>query len=314
MLFGLIGRKKFELEKSLIFEVLNSNLQYTNPSFSTEFNRKFFALYRIKMFRPILNVALTKVRQGEMRFKLQPMSSWDRLAGHCQIVSSAQQSIESIFIKKNYTIVIKSIKCPIIIHEIAHAIEYILDLDLHKDFRKVLASDTNHKTAPNMQVNSAVKQILRDDLKEYELKDVMSELFARFFELIAMSYEVDGWANYQYKYDDIAKFFPNTMHWFDVVVVPLLNKQIDKEILKDSEAYVRDLQKYKTIWRDKVHSAKVNRGLETDAFLDRKEFEETVQSFENWSKNKTVHTLDDGTEYYLFNDKNNFLLENKHKN
>ena len=64
MLFGLIGYEKFELEKSLMFEVLNSNIQYTNQDFSDTFNKKFFALYRIELFRPILNTILTKIKNN----------------------------------------------------------------------------------------------------------------------------------------------------------------------------------------------------------------------------------------------------------
>lgn len=312
MLFGLIGCKKFELEKSLIFEILNSNLQYTNQNFSIDFNRQFFALYRIKLFRPLLNVVLTKIKNNELRFKLLPMSSWDRLAGHCQIVSNAQLEIESVFAKKNYTIVIKDIKAPIIIHEISHAVEHILNLDLNVDFRKILASDTNGKMSANANLNSAIKQILKDDLKNYELKDVMSELFARFFEIIAMSYEVDGWSAYQFKYNDVERFFKNTINWFNLEVVPLLNRCIDNDVFKNSSEYVKSLKNYEKVWTEKINSKKIK--LTSDSFLDAKETEEAIQSFEKWSKDKAVYKLDDGTEYYLFNDKNNFLLENKNKN
>lgn len=313
MFFGLIKGKKFELENSLIYEVLNSNLEYNNIDSLNDFNKKFFCLYRVELFRPILNTILTKVKNGEARFKVKPLFSWDRVAGHCETATTEQLENESIFRKKDFTIVIKKITPPIIIHEIGHAIEHILNLNLNKEFRHVLASDVNGKRSTNMQLNVAVKTILKDELKSYEIKHIMSELFARFFELIAMSYEVDGWSTYQFKYNEISSFFANTIKWFNKSIIPLLNKEVDKKILKNSIEYCNTLQPYKKVWADNIHSQK---NKITDMNDAKKEVQDAIKSFEHWSENKTVHTLNDGTEYYLFNDKNNsnnnvLLLNNK---
>lgn len=318
MLFNLISfGKKFELEQSLLYQTLNSNVDFIKESDLANFNDKFFKLYQIDIFRPILDVILTKLKNNEAKIKVSPMKSWDRVAGHCTTATTTQKNEESLFFKKNYTIVIKSIRPDIIIHEIAHAIEHIANIDLNKDFRKILASDTNGKKSTNEQLNASVKSILKDELKNYELSHFMSELFARVFEIISISYEVNGWSKYQYKYKEVASFFENTIKWMKNTLHPILLKQTDKNILAESELFTKNLKPYKKKWAtESINSnfsanKKWKDNLPSISTTNSNEVAEVINSFEHWTQDKTIHQLDDGKEYFLFNDKGGKRPENK---
>ena len=312
MLFGLIeSKKKFEIQESLLYTTLNSNINFEKLSDLEEFNTKFFRLYAIDILRPALNAILTKVKNNEAKFSISVMRSWDRVAGHCVTATTAEKEQNSIFLKKNYTISIKSIEPSIIMHEIGHAIEHIAGLNLERDFKKILTSDIEANKTNNIQISSAIKTILHDELKNYELESITAELFARTYELIALSVEVDGFKNFQYNYKAISSYFGNILNFFNKFLNPILEKKIDKNILKSSNEYCKHLQKYEKKWSSKSKYSKFTNGKKwTDNIasknsMEDKEVAEIIGSFEQWQKGKTVHKLDDGTEYFLFNDSNN---------
>lgn len=307
MLFGLISNsKKFELENSLIHKIVNSNIDFDNLSNLEDFNSKFFRLFYVELFRPSLNAIITKIKHGEAKFKVSLLKSWDRVAGHCVTATTAEMKNESVFLKKNYIISIKSIEPSIIMHEIAHAIEHISELDISGDFKKNLEIDIRKNNTNNIQVSTAIKTILFEELKNYELTSINSELFARFFELIALSIEVDGLKKYQYNYQAISTYFDNTIKYITNVLNPILLKNIDGDVFKNSNEYCKYIKKYEKKWTSGAKYSKFTNGkkwsdnIQSNNSLNDKEIEEVINSFNNWRKNKTVHKLDDGTEYYLF--------------
>lgn len=307
MFFGLVGKnKKFELNESLLYQTLNSNIDFKKLSDLDEFNSKFFRLYAIDILRPALNAVLTKVKLGEAKFTIDVMRSWDRVAGHCVTATTAEKEGNSIFLKKNYTISIKSIEPSIIMHEIGHAIEHIANLNLERDFKKILALDVKLNNTRNIQITSAIKTILSDELKNYELESRTAELFARTYELLALSSEVDGLKNFQYNYQMISNYFVNILDFFNSTLNPILNKCTDKDILKSSDEYCKHLQKYEKKWSSKSRYSKFTNGAKwtdnvtTNNSLEDSEIREIIGSFEQWQNGRTVHKLDDGTEYFLF--------------
>ena len=60
---------------------------------------------------------------------------------------------------------IKTVECDIIMHEMAHAVEKTSGIDLNGDFRKVLGNDMKNRFSNNIQVASAVENVIK---KEHE--------------------------------------------------------------------------------------------------------------------------------------------------
>ena len=133
-------------------------------------------------------------------------------------------------------------------HEIAHAVEKTSGIDLNGDFRRVLGLDMNGKISQNLQVAPAVENVIVNELKSYKINNIMEELFARYFEMLAMSYEVDGFSKYQYKYGDITSYFENTTLWIQAYFNPLITTMVDGDIKKEAENLVRNLQPYTKNW------------------------------------------------------------------
>lgn len=319
-MFGLIFKKnKFSLDKSFLRTMLNSNIEYSNIFDLEEFNDKFFSLYAIDIFKPLLDVVLTKIKENELKFKILPMKSWDRVNGHCETATIKEKENESIFYKKNYTIIIRTIESSIIIHEIGHAIEHISEIDINKDFRKNLSLDTqNHNKNTNIQIKTAVVDVMQKQLKNYELKSTMPELFARFFELIAMSYEVDGFKKYQYYYKDVSKYFKNTIKWVKNDLTNILLKKIDKTIKNETSLFTKSMEQYEKKWASKSKFSKFKNGgkwtdnIESNTIENNREIGEIISSYESWQKDKEVQTLNNGVEYFEFGKQSNIKkLENK---
>ena len=315
MFFGLINNKKFELWESLLYKTVNSNIDFDNLSNLEEFNFKLFRLYYLDLLRPSLSALITKIKHGEAKFSVSVLKSWDRVAGHCVTATTSQLENESVFLKKNYKISIKSIESSIIMHEIAHAIEHISNINVDGDFKKFLELDIKINNTKNMQISSAVKTILFDELKNYDIASISSELFARVFELIALSVEVDGLKNFQYNFQSIFLYFSNTIKYIKEILNPILLKNVDDDILKSSEEYCKYIKKYEKKWASRAKYSKFTDGknwssnIKSNNSLNDKEIDEIISSFNNWRKDRVVYKLDDGTEYYLFKKENNKLLK-----
>ena len=181
------------------FEVKHNKILsyvYSNTIFEKKTDLEYFIyclseLYRIPIFVPVLNAIITQLKRGNAVFKVQPLKSYDRVLGHCTTATKEVRSQESTFkngiFSKHYTIVIKKIIPDIIIHEIGHAVEHISGINVNGDFKKALYEDLRLNNTHLLQVKSAVKDIMEQQLKNYKLENHMAELFARYFELVAMS-------------------------------------------------------------------------------------------------------------------------------
>jgi hypothetical protein len=133
----------------------------------------------------------------------------------------------------------------------------------------------------------------------------MAELFARFFEMLAMSKEVGGWGDYQFTYAEVSKFFYNVIEWFHGSLKPILLKKIDKEISVTSGEFISNLEPYKKKWTDKIKSKFANcenpdkkfQELFSQDSMNRDKLVTNVnETFKNMSTDR-VKTLDNGLEY-----------------
>lgn len=242
----------------MIIDIVAKNTIAKFSGDKEKFLKKFEQLYHLEILRPSLNLIVSKCKNRQANFVVEPLKNWDRCVGHCQTKGFFER-IGDIFSKNlTHTINIKTIECGIIMHEIAHAIEKTSLIDLNGDFRKVLGLDMNGKRSSNLQVVSMVENIMKNELKSYKLHNIMEEFFARYFEMLAMSYEVDGFAKYQFKYEDIIFYFQNTTLWVQSYFNPLILKLIDSEVERESKKFVETLQPYKKNWGDNVKDTHYN--------------------------------------------------------
>ena len=268
-------------------------------------------LYRIPIFVPLLNALITQIKHKNAEFKITPLKSWDRVLGHCTTATREVKSQESIFKKglfsKHYTIVIKKIIPDIIIHEIGHAIEHISGININSDFKSALYEDFKTNNSNSIQLKSAVKDVMQNQLKNYKLESHMAELFARFFEMIAMSKECGDWGNYQFSYNEILDYFTNTVAWAENELIPILKKKTDEDVEKLSVDFVNNLKPYKKEWvrnhRSKFANVENMNNKWLESLLLERDDELIAESCKNFFEGKDLKKLDNGVEYFEFGKK-----------
>jgi len=215
-----------------------------------KFLKKFEQLYRLEILRPSLNLIVSKCKNKQANFIIEPLKNWDRCSGHCQ-TQGFFEKVGNLFSKNLiHTINIKTIECSIIMHEIVHAVEKTSGIDLNVDFRRVLGLDMNKNISSNLEVTSAVRNIMVNELKSYKINNIMEELFARYFEMLAMSYEIDGFLKYHFEYEDIIYYFKNTTLWIQNYFNPLITKIVDSDVEKEAKKLLETLQLYTKNWVD----------------------------------------------------------------
>jgi len=234
----------------MIMKTIASKTHAIDKIYKAEFLYNFGQLYQLPILRPLLNIIVSKAKHGLIEFDIQAESLVKRVEGSCK-TESVFSKISGIFSKK-HTIIIQGITPETIMHELAHAVEKESGIDLNNDFRKALGLDMKNREPSNMQLARAVKIITLYEMKGYKIKNVMEELFARYFELLAMSYEVGGWGKYQFYYADIANYFENTTKWIEQVFNKIISKKIDKEVLEWSNNLVKNLKPYEKKWKEKI--------------------------------------------------------------
>ena len=237
-----------------IIEILLKNTTFNLEENRDKFVYSFEQLYQLPILKNILDLIITKAEKGETDFKIEVSKVWNRLAGHCQSSGIFSKIGEKIFHRHTHIITIKNINTDVVIHEIAHAIEKESGLDLNGEFRQVLAMDMNNKTPSNPMVANAVRTVMRDELKGYELKNIMSELFARYFELLGMSNECGGYGRFHFYYKDITGFFAHTTKWVEEKFNPTLTGKINPKISQYSSELISSLEPYKKKWTDNIKS------------------------------------------------------------
>jgi len=236
----------------VILEIISKATTARYEGDKEKFLKKFEQLYQLEILRPSLNLIVSKCKNNQASFVVEPLKNWDRCLGHCQ-TKGFLSKIGGIFSKKLiHEIVIKTIESDIIMHEIAHAVEKSSGIDINGDFRKMLDADINGRTASHLQVAPAVESVMKTELKSYKLQNHMEELFARYFELLAMSYEVGGFSRYQFKYNDIVAYLKNTTYWVTNYFNPLISKMIDGTVENEAKKLVEVLKPYQKKWADDI--------------------------------------------------------------
>jgi hypothetical protein len=212
------------------------------------------------------------------------------------------------FFSKKYIIVLRRIVPPIIIHEIGHAIEHISDIDINKEFRENFSLDMKTWNCSNTTLGNAIGRIMKDELKDYPLISTMSELFARFFEVLSLSEEIAGFGDYCFTYLEVSKFFMNTIAWFHDSLEPILIKKTDKDIAIISTEFINALKPYKKKFTDTIKSKFANvqdpeKRFEEVYGENKRLNDDFAQGFNKIFEDKQsgrIKKLDDGIEYFEF--------------
>jgi hypothetical protein len=216
------------------------------------------SVYRYELFKPLMDITATLALQKRIRLIAEPKQFYALDEGNCVTIEGGTfDKFTNIFrSNKNYKITIKKISHEVFVHEIGHMVENETGIALDANFSRAIHADISVKHSGNVSLNAAIKQVMIDEVANYTDLHKASELFTRFFQLLAMSKQVSGFAaEYGYRVEDIYKAFPNFTKWLDSTLYPTLKRIIDPQIAEYSKAYLVPLEEIKHEWaKEKVKS------------------------------------------------------------
>ncbi len=194
----------------------------------------FLNLYRIELFKDGLDLILTKLQEKKLRFKVSKIKGWDTNIG-CFLTEDQKffdRTIGKIFHKKNLKIVLRSVNYNVLAHEMAHALEYESAINLGEEFRYAIGLDMKDRQAEMITLQSQIKRLMIDALKAYKPHQFLSELFARYFELLSISRNVIATGDFTTQ--EVMNFFVNTTNFIEKIFNQQIRNQIDPAIAEAS--------------------------------------------------------------------------------
>lgn len=204
---------------------------------------KFFSdLYRIEIFKDGLDLILTKIKEGHLRFEVKIIKGWDLNVGHflAERKSFFDKTLGKFFQKKSLTITLRKISHNVMAHEMAHLMEYESGIKLTEEFRTAFGYDMKGREPQIITLKAEVKRLMVDGLRTYKEEKFLSELFARYFELLAISRDVCGEGDFTSA--DVMGFFENTTNYIKKIFNPQIQGQIDDEIAHETIELARQVK------------------------------------------------------------------------
>src|SRR5262249_18422792 len=144
---------------------------------------------------------------------------------------------EAVFLRNKHRIVIRKLSPAVIMHEMAHALEKEAGLDLKEEFVLRCKEDlARYGRRGNPLLTHTIQRIMLEELRGYTEEKRLSELFARYYQLLAAGREMEQ--GQAFTYHDVKRFFEKTTEWIQERVIPAVKPLIRKEIEKASKALV----------------------------------------------------------------------------
>jgi hypothetical protein len=306
----------FNVKNNFLLNYLYASVKSNRKTFTEKFIFCFTELYRIPVLRPLLNAILTKAKHKKAIFKLELQESWNNTNGYCETSIEDEERNDNVLkngmFSEYYKIVIKKIVPDTIIHEIGHAIERVSKIDIHREFKEAITSDFKFGNThpPQIQLRTAVGDIMVDRVKKYyKPEQAMQEVFARFFQMLAISKEVGGWGEYVFTYDEVSAYFANTIRWTNSILIPILKKNTDSDVEDAALTFVDGLKPFKKKWvtNNASRFADVkdmnNKWAESLSLEGRWVGEEYANKVMDVFEKKETSKLSNGVEYFDFSKK-----------
>ena len=231
-------------------------LQCQNNDELEKFINFFSNLYRIELFKDGLDLILTKLQQKKLKFEITPVQGWDTNVG-CFLTEQKtfyDKTLGRFLRKSEPKIILRDLSYNVLAHEMAHALEFESGIDLGQTFRTAIGYDMKGRDPQILTLKGEVKRLMVDALKSYPQNQFISELFARYFELLSISRNVC--ANGSFSTQDVMSFYANVTNFIEKTFNPKIKAQIDPKIANLTTEIVKKvkLEKPQQKFQEKVES------------------------------------------------------------
>lgn len=230
------------VDDKFLHSIILPQLHFEGHDDSKKFVKFFLDLYRIELFKDGLDLILTKLKQKELRFEVKIVKGWDTNVG-CFLTEQKtfyDKTFDRFFHKNSPKIILRSMLCNVLAHEMAHALEFESGINLGEEFRSAIGYDMKDRKAQLITLQAEIQRLMVDALKSYKPQQFLSELFARYFELLSVSRNVV--AKGDFATSDVMSFFENTTNFIEKIFNPQIRGKIDSEIAKATLEIVRQVK------------------------------------------------------------------------
>jgi hypothetical protein len=214
----------------MIEEILNKVLKFEGVNESKKFSRIFTGLYGIALYKDGLDLILTKAKSNQLTFEVKIIKGWDTNVG-CYLTD--QRKIYNKILKTfthqlDHKIILRSFAVNVLAHEMAHCLEIESGLVLNENFRTAIGYDMKNRKPESVVLAAEIQRLMVDALKFYPPNQFISELFARYFELLSISRDVDPSGSFLTT--QVSDFFANSSKWIKLVFNAKIKSKIDPKI------------------------------------------------------------------------------------
>jgi hypothetical protein len=233
--------------------IIQQNSHAAENYLTNHFMEVIAKLYQYEMFKPMMDLVASKAYERRLQFKITPKEMHHLDEGNCKTIESGtfNKILNRILAKKEYTITIRKITPDVIIHEIGHMVEKETNLELTTGFRDSITNDIKSRSYNNVSLGAAINSVLIKEVAAYPIMQIGSELFTRYFQLLAMAKEVSGKAaEYAFNLTEVYKAFPATELWIFNYLYPKLTPHFNTDIVAASRKYITPIDEIKHKWSD----------------------------------------------------------------
>ena len=234
-------------------QIIDQATESTSSQMKADFLQQISHLYQYEIFKNILDLTVTKILQGHLKFIVKNALIFDLDAGNCQTVELIGDGgmLGWFKPKRNYRITIKKITSEVIIHEICHMVEKeIAEFFSLEQFSRDLLTDMYYLKSNNPALQQKAKSLFVDELRSYPEQQRQGELFVRYFQLFAGSQEVYyGDANMgRYNIAQLLKILPLATRSLEQQLKNRWMDLIDNRVANASKSYVKNIEEIKSTW------------------------------------------------------------------
>lgn len=245
--------------------IIGSSIEGQDIKLKHKFLSQIKHLYQYQIFKPLLDLAATKIALGQLKFKIHESRFFDLDHGNCKTIiineGKFNTFLRKINLRKQYCITIKNVAAEVIVHEIAHMVEQEAKGFNLAAFTNIISTDIKKAVVSNPSLAQALNHIFTQQVSHYAEDQKSSELFARFFQIFAAAKEVafNKAESYAYNLTQVASVLDTTISYVNNNLISALQEAIDINIARLSTNYIKELSKIEEKWADRrtqsIHGA-----------------------------------------------------------
>ncbi len=226
----------------LIKDIFAPQLEFEGTDNSLKFNKLFCDLYRIELFKDGLDLILTKVLERDLKFEVRIIKGWDTNVG-CYLTEQEKvfnKLLGSFSTKIKKKIILRNLACNVMAHEMAHALEFESAISLGEEFRVAIGLDMKNRWPQSVTLKAQIQRLMVDALKTYKPQQFLSELFARYFELLSISRDVV--LTGEFTTAEVMDHFVNTTKFIREIFNPAIRSKIDWNISEETNQMIESIK------------------------------------------------------------------------